>query len=79
VLVNHRLLKKQGKSFQIGHSATVIIMHSVCFQNSPLYWSMVDAGLEKVGEEDVHKNTDTSSMGTELHTTKCNKVFHIHK
>ena len=40
---------------------------------------MVDAGLEKVGEEDVHKNTDTSSMCTELHTTTCKKVFHIHK
>ena len=40
---------------------------------------MVDAGLEKVGEEDVHKNIDTSSMCTELHTTTCKKVFHIHK
>ncbi|KAL8566383.1 hypothetical protein ACOMHN_049341 [Nucella lapillus] len=27
----------------------------VIFENSPLYWSMVDAGLEDIGEQDVHK------------------------
>lgn len=71
-----RVVKKHGKRFQIGLTHNDLIINIVyCFQNSPLYWSMVDAGLDRVGGEDVHKNIETSSMCTELHTTACNKVL----
>ncbi|XP_076468628.1 vezatin-like isoform X2 [Babylonia areolata] len=44
----------------------------VIFENSPLYWSMVDAGLEGIGEQDVQK---ISSSDCGFNTNACDNFL----
>ena len=63
--------------YQILHKRLLLNDELLCLQNTPLYWSMVESGLQDVGEKDVHSLAHSQSLDADLRQSISVKVMYL--